>query len=103
LDDFYLIVENQSIGNIWDVPALLQRDITRPLANITYPIPTMFWARAPLGYHVTNVLLHALNVVLVFWVALLAAEDRKGRTPGGIWAAASPTVIAFGAAAVFAV
>lgn len=76
-DDFRLIVENPSILNLWDLKSVIVRDITRPLVNISYAVDTMIWGRIPLGYHVTNLVLHAINVMLVFWVALLAADDRR--------------------------
>jgi protein O-mannosyl-transferase len=100
-DDFRLIVENPSL-DLRDLPAVLVRDITRPLVNVSYAIDTMIWGRTPLGYHVTNVLLHAINVVLVFWVAFLAIEDRTRRRAVAA-ATASPTVIGFATAALFAV
>ena len=85
-DDFRLIVENPSILNVWDLKSVIVRDITRPLVNLSYAIDTMIWGRIPLGYHVTNVVLHAINVMLVFWVALLAAEDRRRQAVHSAWA-----------------
>ena len=58
---------------------------------------------AAVGYHVTNVLLHAINVMLVFWVALLASEDRRRQAGQQIGASASPTVVASVTAMLFAV
>jgi len=102
-DDFRLIVENPSILNAWDLQSVIVRDITRPIVSLSYAIDTMLWGQSPVGYHVTNVLLHAVNVVLVFWVALLASEDRKRQAGQRVWADASPTVIGFAAATLFAV
>ena len=100
-DDFRLIVENPTILNPWDLRSVIVRDITRPLVNISYALDTMIWGRIPLGYHITNLALHAINVMLVFWVALFAAGDRRRAdvSPTGD----SPTVTGFVTAAVFAV
>lgn len=101
-DDFRLIVENPSILNLWDLKFVIVRDITRPLVNVSYAVDTMIWGRIPLGYHVTNLVLHAINVMLVFWVALFAADDRR-RGANTAWTGGSPRVIGFTSAAVFAV
>ncbi|MBM3820053.1 MAG: tetratricopeptide repeat protein [Acidimicrobiia bacterium] len=94
-DDFRLIVENPAILTL-DVRGLMLRDLTRPVVNLSYALDTALWGpRAP-GYHATSVLLHAVNVVLVFWVAFLAAGDARRRD-------LSSTAIAFATAALFAV
>jgi protein O-mannosyl-transferase len=100
-DDFRLIVENPSL-DIRNPLAVVVHDITRPVVNLSYAIDTMLWGRTPLGYHVTNVLLHAVNVVLVFWVAFLVTEDRARRRAAAA-VTASPSVIGFATAALFAV
>jgi Flp pilus assembly protein TadD len=102
-DDFRLIVENPSILNLWDLKSVIVRDITRPLVNLSYAVDTTIWGRIPFAYHVTNVVLHALNVMLVFWVALLAARDRRRQRGEAAWTAGAPQVIGFASAAVFAV
>ena len=102
-DDFRLIVENPSILNLRDLKSVIVRDITRPLVNVSYAVDTMIWGRVPLGYHVTNLVLHAINVILVFWVALLAADDRRRQARDLPWTSGAPHVIGFASAAVFAV
>ena len=102
-DDFRLIVENPSILNLWDLKSVIVRDITRPLVNVSYAVDTMIWGRIPLGYHLTNLVLHAINVMLVFWVALLAADDRRRQARDVPWTGGAPQVIGFASAAVFAV
>jgi protein O-mannosyl-transferase len=102
-DDFRVIVENASILNVWNLQTVIVRDFTRPIVNLSYAIDTALWGRLPVGYHVTNVLLHAINVMLVFWVALLASEDRRRQAGQQIGASASPMVIASVTAMLFAV
>ena len=47
LDDYYLIVENQSIVDIGNIQGLLERDITRPIVNVSYALDTFVWGRIP--------------------------------------------------------
>jgi hypothetical protein len=102
-DDFRLIVENTSILNGWNLQTVIVRDFTRPIVNLSYAIDTSLWGRRPVGYHVTNILLHAINVILVFWVALLASEDRRRQAGQQIGAGASSMVVASVTALLFAV
>ena len=82
-DDFRLIVENPAIQNLSGVLTVLARDITRPLVSLSYVADTAIWGTGPFGYHLTNVLLHALNVVLAYWVAFVATDDWRRRMEGG--------------------
>jgi len=102
-DDFFMIVENPSLLDPGDFRSLVGRNLTRPIVNLSYAIDTFIWGRIPLAYHVTNVLLHALNVILVYWVVVLVSGDRRRHGTGTEWTSAAPAVIAFVAAAVFAV
>ena len=102
-DDFRLIVENPALQGTPDVRLALLRDITRPLVSLSYVADTLLWGARPFGYHLTNVLLHTINVVLAFWVAFCAAEDwrRKGSGPPGI--GPSPGVVATATSVLVAV
>ena len=84
-DDFRLIVENSTLAAPTNVQAIVWHDITRPVVNLSYALDAAIWGLRPLGFHLTNVLLHAVNVVLVFLFALaLARDDRaRRRTAGG--------------------
>jgi hypothetical protein len=93
-DDFRLIVENPAIQNLSSVLTVLARDMTRPVVALSYVADTALWGTSPFGYHLTNVLLHAVNVVLAYWVAFLAADDWR-RSGGGKYAfVPSPTIVA---------
>ena len=81
-DDFRLIVENPAIQHLSSVLTVLARDVTRPVVSLSYVADTAVWGTSPFGYHLTNVLLHAFNVVLAYWVAFVAAEDWR-RNGGG--------------------
>jgi protein O-mannosyl-transferase len=78
-DDFRLIAENPFVRQLSDLRAMLTRDITRPLVTLSYAIDTAVWGAKPFGYHLTNLVLHTVNVVLLYWLALVAAEDRRLR------------------------
>jgi hypothetical protein len=93
-DDFRLIVENPAIQNLSSVLTVLARDVTRPVVALSYVADTAIWGTTPFGYHLTNILLHALNVVLAYWVAFCAADDWR-RSGGGTYGfTPSPTVVA---------
>ena len=40
----------------------------RPLATVSFMLDYHFWSLHPLGYHLTNVLLHVANALLIFWI-----------------------------------
>jgi hypothetical protein len=90
-DDYHTIVANASLHNVANVRGIILHDVTRPVVNFSYAIDHALWGGGPLGFHVTNVLLHVLNVILLFRLARRLAEDRLG-LPG-----------AFAAASLFAV
>ena len=61
--------------NLWDVVSfrVLSLDVldnTRPVHLFSLMIDSLFWGKTPAGYHLTNVLLHAANTVLLFWFIL---------------------------------
>ena len=101
-DDYRLIVENPTIQAISDVRAIIIVDITRPLVALSYAVDTAIWGHDPLGYHVTSVLLHSVNVGLVFWVALVLADDQRHQR-GEVVAAGSRLVAPTATALIFAV
>ena len=65
-----------------------------PVRLLSFAIDYHFWGLDPEGYHLTNVLLHAANVLLVFWLMLRLMAARRG-----IW----QVVAAAAATAIFAV
>jgi protein O-mannosyl-transferase len=101
-DDFRLIVENPSIQNLSGVLTVLARDVTRPLVTLSYALDTALWGTRPFGYHLTNVLLHALNVLLAYRVAFVAAEDWRRRGGGASAFSPSPAVVATVTSVLFA-
>lgn len=109
-DDVRTVLDNPSLEDARDVRAIVYREMTRPLVNFSYALDAAIWStpgverqldsRLLAGFHLTNVLLHAINVLLVFWLARQVMEDLAAR--GAHQATAGKaTVIAFTTAAGF--
>ena len=77
-DDFRTVLNNPSIEDIWAVSAIVYREMTRPVVNFSYALDRAISGGSLLGYHVTNVLLHVLNVLLLFQIARRTVEDQAG-------------------------
>lgn len=73
-DDVYIITENYLIKSLGNLPKLFQKDYLllsgelsyRPIVTLSYFIDYAIWQINPLGYHLTNVLLHTVNVFLFY-------------------------------------
>ncbi len=81
LDDVALIKNNPLIKNILNIPNFFQKDIFannlnerpisssyRPLQVVTYAIDYFLWGANPVIFHLGNILIHILNVLLVFFL-----------------------------------
>jgi hypothetical protein len=75
-DDYHTVVANPSLEDVANVRRIILHDVTRPVVNFSYAIDYAIWGGRPLGFHVTNVLLHMLNVILLFRLARGLTEDR---------------------------
>ena len=82
-DDYHTVITNASIVTLTNLGAIVMHDVTRPLVNVSYAVDRVAWGPGSFGFHLTNVLLHALNV------ALFAAVVRKMRLGRGAAFAAS--------------
>lgn len=100
-DDERTILDNGSIWNVWDLRTIVRHEATRPIVNFSYAIDRALGGAAPFGFHLTSVLLHALNVTLLFRLVWHLTAD--GGSDGRATPTARPIVAAFVAAAVFAV
>jgi len=103
-DDRLTVTGNPSIRDLGAPVAIVLHDVFRPVVNLSYAVDHALWGLDPLGYHVTNLLLHLLNVVLLFTVArrlLLDLGRRRGDGSDG--PAALVDLGGFGAAALLAV
>ncbi|MCK4721383.1 hypothetical protein KAU08_12010, partial [bacterium] len=43
----------------------------RPLATLTFKLDYVNYGADPSGFHITNILIHSINCLLIFWIALL--------------------------------
>ena len=69
-------------------------DFNRPVNLASLMLDATLWGREPFGYHLTSVLLHAANVVLVWAVwRRLAAEAGVDPDDPGSWAAVAVAVL----------
>ncbi|RJQ53760.1 MAG: hypothetical protein C4526_05990 [Nitrospiraceae bacterium] len=51
----------------------------RPLSELSYGIDYLIWGKDPMGYHLTDILLHLVNSIMVFFIAgLLYKGIKKG-------------------------
>lgn len=78
-DDTSTIVENRLINDWGNFQGLITYDYFkysgeltyRPLVTLSYFIDYSLWHLNPMGYHVVNVALHTLNVILMYFFVLL--------------------------------
>lgn len=76
-DDIYLVEKNTYIRDWAYLPQIFKQDIGagaerewthyRPLQTITYMADYSLWELNPKGYHLTNILLHVLVGLSIFW------------------------------------
>lgn len=83
-DDRVVVVENRFITSLGNLPKLISPDYFRgaeekswrPVTTVSYFFDHALWGKKPLGYHLTNVLIHAAASALV--VAALLAWGAPG-------------------------
>lgn len=103
-DDRLTVLGNASIRHLGDLRSLVAHDVFRPVVNLSYALDYAAWGFDPYGYHVTNLVLHLLNVLLLMaLVRQLALDlaDRRGAagaSPDGV-----ANAVGFSAAALLAV
>ena len=85
LDDDRYVAGNVAVRNGLTVPGLHWAFTTvyeawwLPVLWISYMADTSLWGQDPFGYHLSNVLLHAINAALLFWV-LARMTGCRGRS-----------------------
>ena len=57
-------------------------DMYRPISQLSFGIDYLIWGYNPFGYHLTDLLIHLLNTLLVFWLATILLKDSKYRLLG---------------------
>jgi tetratricopeptide (TPR) repeat protein len=93
-DDRALIVENELVRSLNPAPVLLGPSLSierlewyRPLTIYTFSLQYSLHASQPAGYHLVNIVLHLLNVLLLFEIGRrLLGEDRTAFLAAGLFA-----------------
>lgn len=80
-DDHSLVERNYAIrsispGNILRLLTQPINDTYRPLRAFSYALDYQLWGLNPLGFHLTNILLHVLNGILVYWLVCFLLGSR---------------------------
>jgi tetratricopeptide (TPR) repeat protein len=100
-DDRFTILGNPSLRDP-TLQALTLHSVFRPVVNVSYAVDHALWGFRPVGYHLTSLVLHAVNVALLFSIVRRAVQDWQARD-SNLTTERSPDVVAFVAAAGFAV
>jgi protein O-mannosyl-transferase len=100
-DDMRTVQNNPSIEDIYAVKRIVLRESMRPLVNASYALDRVIWPWELIGHHATSILLHVLNVLLLFKLAWVATEDMRRRDASGPGERVSPVIVAFVSAALF--
>jgi len=103
-DDLETVVRNPSLRDLSNWVFVLVFSPFRPVVNVSYAVDAAIWGLDPFGFHLTGVLLHALNVALFYLFARALLRDRDAMVEND----ASPApradrLAALTAAALFAV
>ena len=84
-DDHPFIIENSFIKSWKNFPAVFSRDYFRgskeptyrPVVTISFFLDYSLWKLEPFGYHLTKLLLHISNVILLYFFIGLIAKDKR--------------------------
>ncbi len=64
-------------GKLVDHSSGSQETSYRPVVTVSYFIDYSFWKLNPFGYHLTNLLLHVFNAILVYFFAFLITGELQ--------------------------
>lgn len=68
-DDHDTVIGNRSLADLSNLRFILVYTPFRPLVNASYAFDRWLWDFRPFGYHLTNVVLHVLVVLLLYaWI-----------------------------------
>lgn len=86
-DDIYLVVKNPEIESL---NLSLLWNSYRPVRNVSYALDLALWGKKAFGFHLTNILLHAANVLLVFALVRRFSKDLMVATLAALIFAVHP-------------
>ena len=82
-DDYDTVIANPSLADLSNVMFVLVHSPFRPVVNISYALDRGIWGFWAPGFHMTNVLLHAMVVGLLYAFIVRALSDTRVRVSGG--------------------
>lgn len=68
-DDYDTIMQNKDIRILSDLKTIFTHSLFRPVLFFTFAINYYMSGLNPISYHIVNILLHILNVILVFFIS----------------------------------
>jgi hypothetical protein len=83
-DDYETVVTNPSLVDLSNVEFVFTHNPFRPLVNVSYAVDRAIWGFDPVGFHLTNALLHAVVVVLLFLFIARVLAERQAERAGEI-------------------
>src|SRR5712672_1127843 len=83
------VIRSLSPEHIWTMFTVPAAKLYVPLTWLSFAVDYQLWGRNSLGYHLTNLLLHLVNTVLVFALVSALLRDRftRGNTVAALTAA----------------
>ena len=103
-DDLPIIRDNSEIRSLKNIPGFFvtqywgkedeKNRLYRPLVISSYAGDYFFFGDRPAGYHALNLLLHALNSLLIFFLFLSIMRPGSGEGSGRWWAFAAALIFA---------
>ena len=82
-DDFTFIVENPSIKNIDDIQSIFKTILpqsSRFVCFLTFALNYKVHGLDVFGYHLTNLMIHLVSAVLVWWLVLLLCSSQRSNS-----------------------
>jgi len=81
-DDDKMIIENKDIRdlNVQSISTMFSSyyvNMYHPLTTLSFATEYHFFGEKPLPYHMTNLILHLLNILLVYWFILLISGRKE--------------------------
>lgn len=80
-DSHYLLdnglIKNLTFANLKGIFTYSTLGLYSPLVLLSYSVEYPFFKLDPYGYHLTNLILHLCNSLLVFWIVFLLCDKKK--------------------------
>lgn len=63
--------------HVFDDPGLQKGNFYRPIVALFFMLDYFLWKLEPLGYHITNTLLHIFNAILIYLIVQMLLRDSR--------------------------